>query len=102
MRLLTWIYNYFPAQAGGEYIFDLIKVDPFTFEPQEAGLLLTPLRAYAHDVPKYYIQNFGSQSSHPDTNEYSGFLQDTIRATIISPSAWARVTTCRPSPKKDC
>jgi hypothetical protein len=79
--LLTWIYNYFPAQAGGEYIFDLIKVDPFTFEPQEAGLLLTPLRAYAHDVPKYYIQNFGSQSSHPDTNEYAGFLQDTIRAT---------------------
>jgi hypothetical protein len=79
--LLTWIYNYFPAQSGGEYIFDLIKVDPFTFAPQEAGLLLTPLRAYAHDVPKYYIQNFGSQSSHPDTNEYSGFVQDTIRAT---------------------
>jgi hypothetical protein len=79
--LLTWIYNYFPAQAGGEYIFDLIKVNPFSFEPQEAGLLLTPLRAYAHDVPKYYIQNFGSQSSNPDTNEYSGFLQDTIRAT---------------------
>jgi hypothetical protein len=79
--LLTWIYNYFPAQSGGEYIFDPIKVNPFTFEPMEAGLLLTPLRAYAHDVPKYYIQNFGSQSSHPDTNEYSGFLQDTIRAT---------------------
>src|SRR5579872_5487944 len=79
--LLSWIYNYFPSQAGGEYIFDLIKVNPFTFEPQEAGLLLTPLRAYAHDIPKYYIQNFGNQSSHPDTNEYSGFLQDTIRAT---------------------
>ncbi len=79
--LRTWIYNYFPRQAGGEYIFDPIKVDPFTFEPREAGLLLTPLRAYAHDVPKYYIQNFGSQSSHPDTNEYAGFLQDTIRAT---------------------
>jgi hypothetical protein len=79
--LRTWIYNYFPAQSGGEYIFDPIKVNPFTFEPQEAGLLLTPLRAYAHDVPKYYIQNFGSQSSHPDTNEYSMFLQDTIRAT---------------------
>ncbi len=79
--LQTWIYNYFPAQSGGEYIFDLVKVNPFTFEPQEAGLLLTPLRAYAHDVPKYYIQNFGSQSSHPDTNEYAAFLQDTIRAT---------------------
>jgi len=79
--LLTWIDNYFPAQSGGEYIFDPIKVNPFTFEPMEAGLLLTPLRAYAHDVPKYYIQNFGSQSTHPDTNEYSGFLQDTIRAS---------------------
>src|SRR5580698_1083676 len=79
--LLTWIYNYFPSESGGEYIFDLIKVNPFTFEPQEGGLQLTPLRAYAHDVPKYYIQNFGSQSSHPDTNEYSGFVQDTIRAT---------------------
>jgi hypothetical protein len=79
--LCTWIYNYFPAQSGGEYIFDPIKVDPFTFEPREAGLLLTPLRAYAHDVPKYYIQNFGLQTSHPDTNEYSAFLQDTIRAT---------------------
>jgi Carboxypeptidase regulatory-like domain/TonB dependent receptor len=78
--LRTWIYNYFPAQSGGEYIFDPIKVNPFTFEPMEAGLLLTPLRAYAHDVPKYYIQNFGAQSSNPDTNEYSGFLQDTIRA----------------------
>jgi hypothetical protein len=79
--LRTWIYNYFPAESGGEYIFDPIKVNQFTFEPQEAGLQLTPLRAYAHDVPKYYIQNFGSQSSHPDTNEYSAFLQDTIRAT---------------------
>src|ERR1700683_724671 len=79
--LLTWIYNYSPPQSGEEYIFDQIKVDPFTFEPQEEGLLLTPLRAYAHDIPKYYIQNFGNQSSHPDTNEYSAFLQDTIRAT---------------------
>lgn len=79
--LLTWIYNFFPASSGGEYIFDPIKVNPFTFEPQEAGLLLTPLRAYAHDVPKYYIQNFGNAESHPDTNEYAAFLQDTIRLT---------------------
>jgi hypothetical protein len=79
--LRTWIYNYFPLQAGGEYLFDPIKVNPFTFEPQEAGLLLSPLRAYAHDVPKYYIQNFGTETSHPDTNEYAAFVQDTIRAT---------------------
>jgi Carboxypeptidase regulatory-like domain/TonB dependent receptor len=79
--LLTWIYNFFPASSGGEYIFEPIKVNPFTFAPMEAGLELTPLRAYAHEVPKYYIQNLGAASSHPDTNEYSAFLQDTIRVT---------------------
>ena len=40
-----------------------------------------PLRAYAHDVPRYYIQNFGDAVSHPDTTEYAGFAQDTIRVT---------------------
>jgi len=79
--LLTWIYNFFPSEFGGEYIFDAIKVNPFTFEPMEAGLQLTPMRAYAHEVPKYYIQNFGNAVSHPDTNEYAGFLQDSIRVT---------------------
>jgi mRNA-degrading endonuclease YafQ of YafQ-DinJ toxin-antitoxin module len=79
--LLTWIYDFFPSESGGEYIFDPIKVDPFTFEPMEGGLQLTPLRAYAHQVPKYYIQNFGNATSHPDTNEYAGFLQDSIRVT---------------------
>src|SRR5712691_10453502 len=77
--LLTWIYNYFPSLFGGEYIFDPIKVDPFTFEPVERGLELTPLRAYAHQVPHYYLQSFGSAVTHPDTNEYAGFAQDTIR-----------------------
>jgi hypothetical protein len=79
--LLTWIYNFFPSSFGGEYIFDPIKVNPFTFEPMEAGLELTPLRAFAHDVPKYYTQNFGTAVSHPDTNEYAGFAQDTVRIT---------------------
>ena len=79
--LLTWIYNFFPSLGGGEYIFDPIKVNPFTFEPQESGLELTPLRAYAHEVPHYYVQNFGSSVTHPDTNEYSAFMQDTIRVT---------------------
>jgi len=77
--LKTWIYNYFPAQFGGEYYFDTIKVNPFTFMPQEGGLPLTPLRAYAHDVPRYYIQNFGDAVSHPNTTEYAAFAQDTIR-----------------------
>jgi len=79
--LLTWIYNFFPSLSGGEYIFDPIKVNQFTFAPQIGGLELTPLRAYAHDVPHYYVQDFGSAVTHPDTNEYAAFIQDTIRVT---------------------
>jgi Carboxypeptidase regulatory-like domain/TonB dependent receptor len=79
--LLTRIYNFFPSLSGGEYIFDPIKVNPDTFQPQESSLELTPLRAYAHEVPHYYAQNFGPAVTHPDTNEYAGFLQDTIRAS---------------------
>jgi hypothetical protein len=79
--MLTRIYNYFPSLSGGEYFFDNIKVNPFTFAPQIGGLQLTPLRAFAHDVPRYYIQNFGLPVTHPDTNEYSWFLQDTARVT---------------------
>ena len=79
--LFTWIYNYFPSLFGGEYIFDTIKVNPFTFAPQLAGLELTPLRAYAHQVPHYYLQRFGSAVTNPDSNEYSGFVQDTIRVS---------------------
>ena len=79
--LLTRIYDFFPSQQSGEFLFYPIKVDPFTFQPMEAGLELTPLRAYAHEVPHYYLQNFGSAASHPDTNEYAAFAQDTIRVT---------------------
>ena len=79
--LLTSIYDFFPSQQSGEYLFYPIKVDPFTFEPRQGGLQLSPLRAYAHQVPHYYLQNFGSASSHPDTNEYAAFAQDTIRVT---------------------
>jgi hypothetical protein len=79
--LLSWIYDFFPSQQSGEYLFYPLKVDPFTFEPMEAGLELTPLRAYAHEVPHYYLQNFGSATSHPNTHEYAAFAQDTIRVT---------------------
>jgi hypothetical protein len=79
--LLTWIYNFFPSLSGGEFIFDPIKVNPFTFEPQQSGLELTRLRAYAHAVPHYYLQSFGPSVTHPDTNEYAGFIQDTIRVS---------------------
>jgi len=79
--LLTWIYDFFPSQQSGEYLFYPIKVDPFTFAPMEAGLPLSPLRAYAHEVPHYYLQNFGQAASHPDSNDYAAFAQDTIRVT---------------------
>lgn len=79
--LLTWIYDFFPSQQNGEYLFYEIKVDPFTFAPQEAGLPLTPLRAYAHAVPHYYLQNFGAAASNPDSKDYAAFAQDTIRVT---------------------
>jgi hypothetical protein len=79
--LITWIYDFFPSQQSGEYLFDPIKVDPFTFEPMEAGLPLTPLRAYAHAVPKYYLQSFGPASFNPNSNDYAAFAQDTIRVT---------------------
>jgi hypothetical protein len=79
--LLTSIYDFFPHQQSGEYLFYPVKVDPFTFHPVQGGLELSPLRAYAHEIPHYYLQNFGSAASHPDTNEYAAFAQDTIRAT---------------------
>ncbi len=79
--MFTWDYNYFPSLFGGEYIYDNISVDPFTFVPEHGGLQLTPLRAWAHDVPRYYVQNFGNPVSHPNSNDYAAFLQDTIRLT---------------------
>jgi len=79
--LLTSIYDFFPNQKSGEFLFYPLKVNPFTFQPQQAGMELTPLRAYAHQVPHYYLQNFGSSTSHPDTKEYAAFAQDTIRVT---------------------
>jgi hypothetical protein len=95
----TWDYNYFPSLYGGEYLFSNIRVDPFTFDPMHQGLALTPLRAYAHtimpswnwdagswtgppaNVARYYIQNFGNPVSHPNSNDYAGFVQDTARLT---------------------
>ncbi len=77
--IVTRIYNFFPSLFGGQYIFQNIKVNPWTFVPWVYGLELTPLRAYAHTVPRYYLQNFGSTTTHPDTNEYALFAQDTLR-----------------------
>jgi hypothetical protein len=79
--MLTWDYNYFPSLYGGEYFYDNIVVNPFTFVPMHGGLGLTPLRAWAHNVPRYYIQNFGDPVSHPNSNDYAGFVQDTARLT---------------------
>ena len=77
----SWIYNYFPALFGGEYIFADTRVNPWTWEPMTYGMHVSSLRAYAHDTPRYYMQNFGTSESHPNTTEYSAFLQDSIRVT---------------------
>jgi hypothetical protein len=84
----SWIYDYFPSMFGGEYEFSTIRVNPWTClsadsvcQSQEAGVPLSPLEAYAHDVPRFYYQNFGSSVSHPNSNEYAAFAQDTLRAT---------------------
>ncbi|HVM92135.1 MAG TPA: TonB-dependent receptor [Terriglobales bacterium] len=95
----TWDYNYFPSLFGGEYIFDYISVNPWTFVPMQEGVNLTPLRAWAHTImpswdfdsgswtgpvanlPRYYIQNFGNPVSHPNSNDYAAFAQDTVRLT---------------------
>ena len=87
--LFTWIYDFFPSQQSGEYLFYPINVNPFTYDPcdpmcplsKRNGLALSPLRAYAHGKPHYYLQNFGQASSHPDSNDYAAFVQDTIRVT---------------------
>jgi hypothetical protein len=77
--LKSWIYNFFPSLFGGRYSFDDISVNPFTFAPELYAMRITPLRAYAHSVPRYYTQNFGSAISHPDTTEWAAFAQDTVR-----------------------
>ncbi len=79
--MFTWDYNYFPSLFGGEYIYDNISVDPFTFVPAHGLLQISPLRAWAHGVPRYYVQNFGDPVSHPNSNDYSAFVQDTVRVT---------------------
>ncbi len=77
----AWVENYFPVMTGGEFIFSDMRVNPFSFKPMTLGMRITPLRAYAHGVPRYYFQDFGNSVSHPDTREYAFFAQDTIRVT---------------------
>lgn len=77
----AWIYNDFPSMFGGEYYFDDLKVNPWTYAPMTHGEPLTPLRAFAHDVPRYYMQDFGNPVSHPNSRSYAAFMQDAIRVT---------------------
>jgi len=77
----AWVYNYYPYMFDGEYYFDNVRVNPFTYTPEEYGEPLSPLRAFAHDVPRYYMQDFGDAVSHPDSRNYAAFLQSTIRVT---------------------
>jgi hypothetical protein len=77
--VLSHLDNYYPLQFGGNYLFYPIRVNPFTFEPETYGMHLTPLRAYAHMIPRYYYQNFGASETQPNGNEYAFFAQDTFR-----------------------
>ena len=77
--ILSRIYNYYPLEFGGEYMFYPIRVNPFTFQPETYGLRLTALRAYAHMVPKYYLQDFGTSQTNPNGNEYAAFAEDSMR-----------------------
>ncbi|HZP23805.1 MAG TPA: TonB-dependent receptor [Terriglobales bacterium] len=79
--LQAWTYNYYPYLFGGEYYFDNLKVNPFTYQPERYGEPLTPLRAFAHDMPRYYMQDFGNAVSHPNSRFYSAFVQNTYRMT---------------------
>lgn len=79
--MFTFINNYFPSMFGGQYIFSPIKVDPFTLQPMLGGMELTPLRAYAHQLPHYYVQRLGASTSHPNSNDYALFAQNTMRLT---------------------
>ena len=97
----AWIYNYFPSMFGGEYYFDDVKVNPWTYAPMKYGEPLTPLRAYAHEVPRYYMQNFGTAVSHPNTRFYSAFMQDSIRISrsfTLSPGVRWDLQTFQPGP----
>lgn len=77
----AWVYNYYPYLFDGEYYFSNVKVNPWTFEPMKHGDPLTPLRAYAHGVPRYYMQDFGTSVTHPNSRNYALFVQNTIQAT---------------------
>lgn len=77
----AWTDNYFPSMFGGEYYFGTVKVNPWNFDPMVYGLKLTPLRAFAHGVPRYYMQDFGHAVSHPGSRSYAAFVQSTYRAT---------------------
>ena len=76
-----WTYNDYPYLFGGEYYFSNVKVNPFTFAPMKYGEPLSPLEAFAHQVPRYYMQDFGNPVSHPDSRWYDAFVQNTFRAT---------------------
>jgi hypothetical protein len=36
--MVTWDYDYFPSLFGGEYFYDNISVNPWTFVPMHEGL----------------------------------------------------------------
>ena len=111
----TWDYNYFPSLYSGEYIFDYVVVNPWTFEPMHGGLELTPLRAWAHTVMPSWNADAGvgpghARIWHAITCRISAIPFRIPTAATTRPScrtryglrggfrrAWACATTCKPS-----
>ncbi len=77
----AWVNDYNPYLFNGEYYFDNISVNPWTYAPMPHGEQLSALRAYAHGVPRYYMQDFGNAVTNPNSRDYAAFLQSTIRVT---------------------
>ena len=72
----------FPSLSGGEYIFDNIKLNPFTFEPMLGGMethSVACLRSWHAALLHSEFRKL--QSLIPTPTNMPGFVQDTVRVT---------------------
>jgi hypothetical protein len=88
--------------AAGEYLFYPIKVNPFTFQPMEAGLPLSPLRAYAHEVPPTICKTSAVPPLIPTPTNTPPSRKRPSASPTASCSISAFAGTCKLSPPPDC
>jgi len=77
--MFTWDYNYFPSLYGGEYIYDDISVNPFTFEPEHAGCRSRRCARGHTMCPDTTCRISAIPYRIRIANDYAAFLQDTVR-----------------------